>query len=103
MAHEIVWTAGAEADLLYLYQQIDDHDLSIRVLREPLSQVLRLLSEFPQTGAGVRGTLRVRRVLTGPRLRYGLFYVEESKRIMIHALLDRRQDPQTVSRRLRGI
>ncbi|MBK8039521.1 MAG: type II toxin-antitoxin system RelE/ParE family toxin [Verrucomicrobiaceae bacterium] len=103
MAHEIVWTAGAEADLLDLYQQIDDHDLAIRVLREPLSQILRLLSEFPQMGAGVRGTQRMRRVLTGPRLRYGLFYVEEGKRIMIHALLDLRQDPQTVSRRLRGM
>ena len=103
MAREIVWTAGAEADLLSLYQQINDHDLAIRVLREPLNQVLRLLAEFPSLGAPVRGTQRVRRVLADLRLRYGLFYVEEKIRDIIHALLDLRLDPRSIAGRLLGM
>jgi hypothetical protein len=103
MRHEIVWTAGAESDLLFLYHQLEDHELALRVLRDPLNQILRLLAEYPALGARVRGTKSVRRVLTGPRMRYGLFYVEEGKRIFIHALVDLRQDPAVIRRRLSGM
>lgn len=103
MAHEITWTIGAEADLQALYEQVDDHDLSLRILHQPLEHILSLLAEFPNIGARVRGTQRVRRVLTGPKMRYGLFYVEEARRIMIHALVDMRHDPKALQTRLSGM
>lgn len=83
VALEIVWTAGAEADLLRLYEQVGDHDLAIKVLREPLKRVLSLLA--------------------GPRKRFGIFYVEEARRIMIHVLIDMRQDPELLRLRLDGL
>ena len=103
MAHEIIWTAGAEADLQRLYEQMDDHDLALRLLYQPLEHVLSLIADYPGMGAGVRGTRCVRRILAGPRMRYGLFYVEEGRRIMVHALVDMRQDPQVLQTRLTGM
>jgi hypothetical protein len=47
MAREIIWTAGAEADLQRLYEQVDDHDLAMKLLHDPLEHVLRLLADFP--------------------------------------------------------
>lgn len=100
VAHDIVWTAGAEADLLRLYEQVGDHDLAIKVLREPLKRVLSLLAEHPVLGAKVHGTQRIRRLLTGPGKRFGIFYVVEARRIMIHVLIDMRQDPELLRLRL---
>ncbi|MDI1313243.1 type II toxin-antitoxin system RelE/ParE family toxin [Prosthecobacter sp.] len=103
MAHEIVWTAGAEADLLRIYEQVGDHDLAIKVLREPLKRVLSLLREYPALGSKVHGTQRIRRLLTGPGKRFGIFYVAEVRRIMIHALIDMRQDPELLRLRLNDL
>jgi plasmid stabilization system protein ParE len=103
VAHDIVWTAGAEADLLRLYEQVGDHDLAIKALREPLKRVLSLLAEYPALGARVHGTERIRRLLTGPGKRFGIFYVEEVRRIMIHALIDMRQNPELLRLRLGGL
>lgn len=103
MAHEIVWTSGAEADLQRLYEQMNDHHLVVSRLYEPLDHVLSLLADFPSLGARVSGTRRVRRVLAGPKMCYGLFYVEEARRIMIHVLVDLRQDPQAFRTRLAGL
>ena len=103
MQPEIIWTRGAEADLLFLYEQIGDHELAVQVLHDPLDRVLGLLREFPGLGPRVKGTKRVRKLLAGPRRRYGLFYVQEGSRIFIHALLDLRQDSQVIARRLKEL
>lgn len=103
MALEIVWTAGAESDLLRLYDLLGDRDLAIKALREPLDHALGLLSENPALGPQVRGTQRVRRLLTGPRLRFDIFYVEEARRLMMHALVDMRQNPELLRLRLSGL
>jgi plasmid stabilization system protein ParE len=108
MALEIVWTAGAERDLVELHQQVlhwlgDDAELVDRVLEQPLESSLRLLRDHPEIAPKVRGTRRARRRLLGPHQRYGLFYVVEQRAIFIHALLDLRQDPQTIWKRLREI
>lgn len=81
----------------------DDFDIALRFLRKPLDSALSLLVENSKLGASVEGTQRIRRLLLGPQLRYGLFYVEENRRIMIHALLDMRQDPQAIQSRIRSI
>ncbi|MDZ4402186.1 hypothetical protein [Prosthecobacter sp.] len=100
MARELVWTAGATADLLQLYEQVGDHDLAIKVLRQPLDHALSLLNENPALGPRVRGTLHIRRLLVGPKFRFGVFYVEEPRGILIHALLDMRQSSDVIRRRL---
>ena len=89
--------------MLRLYEQVGDHDLAVKVLREPLKRVLTLLAEYPTLGAKVHGTKRIRRLLAGPRKRFGIFYVEEARRIMIHVLIDTRQDPEMLLRRLSGL
>ena len=103
MAHEVVWTAGAEADLQRLYEQVGDHDQAIKHLHDPLDHLVRLLADFPGIGARVRGTRRGRRVLTGSKMRYGLFSIEEGRRILIHVLTDMRQNPQDLEKRLAGL
>lgn len=103
MSSEIVWTRGAEEDLLRLYQQIGDHDLALKVLRDPLDHSLHLLSQFPALGARVRGTTRVRRLLTGYKRRFALFYVQEGARVLVHAFLDNRGEPAAIARRLTGL
>ena len=42
------------------------------------------------------------RRLVLPRFPCGLFYVVESNRIVIHAVMDLRQNPETIRRRLLG-
>ncbi|MBB5033850.1 hypothetical protein [Prosthecobacter vanneervenii] len=62
---------------------------------------IRLLEVFPEIGPVVyRGNIR--RVLVFRR-HFGLFYVVEDRGIILHALLDLRQDPQSIMRRLRSI
>jgi plasmid stabilization system protein ParE len=97
-----VWTAGAEADVQRLYEGLElfDEGMGDLFYDEVLTSV-RLLEAFPKIGPVVhRG--KVRRVLVFNR-HYGLFYVVEDRGLILHALLDLRQDPQSVRRRLRGI
>lgn len=107
MVPEAVWTAGAERDLLEIYLQLfdafdGDADLISRVLRQPLQSALGLIVQHPEAWARVKHTKGFRRWLLGPQRRYGLFYVVESRGIVIHGILDMRQNPETIWKRLRG-
>ena len=108
MPLEIVWTVGAERDLLGHHQRIfnslnEDDDLISTVLEKPLKSSLQLLRDHPEIAPRVRRAPRIRRRLLGPGSRYGLFYTVETRGIIIHALLDLRQDPQMIRKRLREI
>ncbi len=97
-----VWTLGAEADVQRLYERLEtwEEGTGDRFYEEVLSSV-RLLESFPHIGSVVhRG--RVRRVLVFNR-NYGLFYVSEPRGIILHALLDLRQNPKAIMKRLREI
>ena len=97
-----VWTLGAEADLQSLYERMENWDEGAgdRFYEVVLASV-RMLEAFPHIGPIVhRG--KVRRVLVFNR-HYGLFYVVENRGLILHALLDLRQDPQLVTRRMDGI
>ena len=97
-----VWTLGAEADVQHIYERMEawDEGTGDRFYDEVLASV-RMLEAFPHIGPLVhRG--KVRRVLVFNRF-YGLFYVIENRRLILQALLDLRQDPESVMRRLRGI
>ncbi len=99
---EVVWTLGAEAGVQFLYERLEtwQEGLGDRFYAELLASI-QLLEAFPQIGPVVfQG--RVRRVLVFNR-NYGLFYALEPRGIVVHALLDLRQDDRTISRRLAGI
>lgn len=107
MALEVVWTAGDERDLIEIHHWLlevlpDDDELIARVLQRPLQSALALLPQHPEIGARVQNTKSVRRWLLGPQRRYGLFYVVENRGIVIHALLDMRQNPEAIWQRLPG-
>jgi plasmid stabilization system protein ParE len=107
MALDVIWTAGAERDLLEIhrvwFELLGQDDARItQVLEDPLQAAMNLLSEHPEVGAQVRGLPRIRRWLMGPQRRYGLFYVVESRGLLIHALLDLRQSPEFIRKRLTG-
>jgi len=95
-----VWSLGAEADVQRIYERLEswEEGTGDRFYDEVLSSV-SVLEAFPHIGPVVhRG--KVRRVLVFNRY-YGLFYVTENRGIILHALLDLRQDPQSLMRRIR--
>jgi len=96
---EVVWTLGAEADVQAIYKRLEswEEGMGDRFYAEILA-CLRLLEAFPKIGPVVHQE-KVRRVLVFNR-NYGLFYVPESRGIVLHALLDLRIDPEDVRRRL---
>lgn len=105
MPVETLWTAGAERDLIEIHGRLHEvlegaDDLLASMLERPLEAALRLLGQHPELGARVKGATRFRRWLLGPRRWYGLFYVVESRGIVVHALLDVRQDPRLIRKRL---
>lgn len=107
MALELIWTAGAERDLLEIHDGLfdtleGDDEIIARILRRPLHSALTLLQQHPEAGAKVKQTQRLRRWLLGPQRRYALFYAIEKRGILIHALLDLRQDPSAIWKRLQG-
>ena len=89
---EVVLLLSTERDLQEAYNWVEEH----RPGREQffLRDVeLRLehLKKFPLIGRLYRG--RYRRLLI-PRYPFGIFYVVESNRIVVHAFPDLRQDPK---------
>ena len=99
---DVVWTAGVDADVQSLYERLDESapgngDLFYRAVLEAVG----LLQAFPRLGPVMhRGFIR--RVLVY-KLRYGLYYSIESRGIILHTLLDQRQDPRRIKHRLRQI
>ena len=97
-----VWTLGAEADAQRLYEQQENGEEGAGdcFFEEVLSSV-QLLEAFPEICPVVhRGNIR--QVLVFKR-HFGLFYVVEPRGIILHALLDLRQDPKSIMQRLRSI
>lgn len=97
-----VWTLGAEADVQRLYEQQEswEEGAGDRFYEEVLSSI-QLLEVFPEIGPVVyRGNIR--RVLVF-KPHFGLFYVVEQRGIILHTLLDLRQDPKNIMQRLQTI
>jgi plasmid stabilization system protein ParE len=94
-----IWTLAAEADVQLLYERLECNELSMgdRFYSEVLATV-KLLESLPELGPVVYGD-RIRRVLVFNR-NYGLFYIVEPRGVIIHALLDLRQDPRQIKKRI---
>lgn len=96
---EAVILSGAEADLLaaYCWFEALDSALADR-FDQTVHAVIHRLQEFPSSAPPFRNKYR-RSVVPG--FSHGLFYtIEGNSRIAIHAVLDLRQDPGTILRRL---
>jgi plasmid stabilization system protein ParE len=97
---EIVVLAGAEADLLsvYCWYEALDPDLADR-FDAAVHTELELLLNQPWIGGRFRGPYR--RLSVRGFSCYSIFYViEDSGRISIAAVLDLRQSPHAILRRL---
>jgi plasmid stabilization system protein ParE len=91
MKHEIVWTWAAEADLQRFFAEAEDIQEGRGV--ELLTQVetaTALLAQFPRMASSWR--FPVRRLMI-KRRKLALFYVPESRGIVIIGIADIRCDP----------
>ena len=95
---EVIFLAGAEVDVHAAYEQRESlHEgAGDRFLRE-LDRCASLLSRYPRSGRPHRG---VHRKLLVPDHPYGVFYAVEASRVVIVAVLDLRQDPKAIEKRL---
>lgn len=95
---DLVILAGAEKDILETYVR---YELTEDALGERFSKMLdRSLDQlirFPESGPVFRREIRRLLVAAFP---LGIFYSIESERIIVQAVLDLRQSPEQILRRL---
>ena len=90
-------SALAERGLQEAYNWVEEHRQGReQYFLQDVDLRLEHLKKFPLIGQLYRG--RYRRLLI-PRYPFGIFYVVESNRIVIHAVLDLRQDPKKIRER----
>lgn len=89
---------GAEADLLEVYVRLEDgrRGLGERFYRT-LDLALERLRQHPEMAPVYRRSYR--RLVLKP-FGLGVFYAIEGDRLMVGAILDLRQDPESIQRRL---
>jgi len=96
---EPIWTARAEADLIFVFSCLEEvGEGSGVVLLEMIDSSLRLLRVMPEMAPLWAEPYR-RLVLKNPR--FGLFYTPETRGLVVHAVCDLRQDRETILRHLR--
>jgi toxin ParE1/3/4 len=89
---EVVLLLFAERDLQEAYNWVEEHRRGReQFFLQDVGLRLEHLKRFPLIGRLYRG--RYRRLLI-PRYPFGIFYVVESNRIVIHAVPDLRPDPE---------
>ena len=97
---ELLLLARAEAEVLETQARLEDavaglgERFNLRV-EEALDQLIG----FPQSGSVYAAPFRRVLVRDFP---FGIFYSIEGRRIVVQAVLDLRQDPQAIERKLRG-
>lgn len=107
MLREVIWKSGAESDLQNLFAGLldllgGDENAVSQLLERPLEDSLEVICRFPEIAPRVDSHTNLRRSIFGRARRYGLFYSAETKRVIIHAVVDLRQDPEIISRKLKG-
>ena len=95
---ELLILPAAERDLQDAYEGVVHRGPgSGRAFLDALELHLEQLRRFPLIGPVYHGPYR--RLLMR-RFRLGIFYAVEPDRLVVHAVLDLRQDPETIRRRL---
>jgi len=96
----LVFLLGAELDIQRAYAKLEDNaEGRGDVLSQHLDEAFARIAANPLIAPLHYESYR-RLILR--KFPYGIFYVVESGRIVIHALLDLRQDPERIRRRLLG-
>jgi plasmid stabilization system protein ParE len=94
---EVAFLLSAERDLQEAYNWDEEHRQGReKFFLQDVELRLEHLKRFPLIGRLYRG--RYRRLLI-PQYPFGIFYVAEANRIVIHAVLDLRQDPEKIGER----
>ena len=94
----VEWLASGESDLDGLFAaRFAVSETRALAFLEMVEQALALLRNFPELAPVYRHPFR-RFILRD--MQTGIFYTLEGRRLFIHALLDLRQDPATLRRRL---
>jgi plasmid stabilization system protein ParE len=95
---DLIVLLGAEVESQEIYNQLEDirPGKGDRFL-ETLAKCYGQLCDYPESGPRVRKTYR--RLLV-PHTNYGIYYTLEGRRLMIAAVVDVRQDPEAIERRL---
>jgi plasmid stabilization system protein ParE len=98
---EVVWTRGAEADLLDLYQRLDEtnSESALRLL-QLIDAAVELLRQFPEMARMYDSPVRRLVIRDG---RHGLFYTVEARGVILHAVADLRDNPEDLKRRFRRL
>lgn len=97
---DVEFLASGEADALGIYTEFFENDPGLaEQFSTSLDMVVQELTLFPQSGVNVGR--RFRRKLVPWFRNYGVFYVYENPRVVIHAIQDLRQEPSMIERRLR--
>jgi len=94
---EVVFLLAAERDLQEAYNWVEEHRRGReQFFLQDVELSLEHLKRYPLIGRLYRD--RYRRLLVR-RYPFGIFYVAELNRIVIHAVLDLRQDPEKIRAR----
>lgn len=93
--NEIVILQSAEADWYSIYVRLGDK------FDQAFLRAVQFLSDNHEMGPRVQAT-DYRRLLI-PETPYGIFYSITGTRVLIAAILDLRQDPEQIKRRLRDL
>lgn len=88
---EIVLLQGAQADLLEAYSRFGGG------LYEAADAALEQIRQFPESAPVFHRNYRRKVIYRYP---FGIFYDTHGKRLFVKAVLDLRQDPSTILKRL---
>jgi toxin ParE1/3/4 len=98
MSLSVVFLSGADADLQSAFNQFEDYHEGFSVeFMQAVEAHLSRAAKFPLLAPIYVGKVR-RLILRG--FPYGVFYEPQATRIIVVAILDLRQDPQYIQRRL---
>lgn len=90
--HEIVLLQGAQSDLLSIYSLLGERTYT------RVDKALGILRVFPTAGPSHFGD-HIRRLVVS-KTPLGIFYTVTGQRVLIAAILDLRQSPESIQRRL---
>ena len=97
---EVLWLAGADDELQEIFNLLEARrEGRGREFMKAVENELAWLRDFPESRPPHLAPFRQRRVPDTP---YGIFYTSEARGLIVHALLDLRQDPRAIYRRLFG-
>ena len=96
---DVVWTYGASEDLQKIFEFLENGRSGAGVdFMMNTDARLQLVKLFPRMNRFYLPPFRKLRLMGN----FGLFYIIESRGIVVHAVADLRQDPSSLRRRLFG-